>query len=156
MKTYDVGQDEFIFNLYTIALVSMGTVTILSGDMAHGLSFLLTPGTMAEIEAGSHPTWSPLGKAVALAAFASTGFFGSSFAGAITRRFSALAMSIVSTTWKATTLFLSFAFFPKECTPQHMLGMILFMVALFVKSLRAGRKGMKMVKSIAALTELPR
>eukprot|EP00588_Corethron_pennatum_P020471 CAMPEP_0194333016 /NCGR_PEP_ID=MMETSP0171-20130528/61308_1 /TAXON_ID=218684 /ORGANISM="Corethron pennatum, Strain L29A3" /LENGTH=59 /DNA_ID=CAMNT_0039095107 /DNA_START=19 /DNA_END=194 /DNA_ORIENTATION=+ len=59
---------------------------------------------MAEIKSGSHPTWSPLGKAAALVAFASTGLFGSSFTGAITRRVSDLAMSIVSTTRKGTML----------------------------------------------------
>uniref|UniRef100_A0A7S1G179 Sugar phosphate transporter domain-containing protein n=1 Tax=Corethron hystrix TaxID=216773 RepID=A0A7S1G179_9STRA len=143
MKTHDINQDEFIFRLYSISLVAMGAAAALDGEMTAGLSFVLRPGTMHEVVHGSVPTWTAGGKMAALFVFASTGFLGSSCAGAITKRFSALAMSIVSTTRKAASLFLSFLFFPKECTTQHMVGMAMFVVALFVKSMRAGRKGMR-------------
>ena len=75
--------------------------------------------------------------------FVTMGFLGSSCAGAITKNFGALSMSITSTARKAVTLFLSFLFFPKVCTFQHIFGMSIFVTALFLKSYMSQRASKK-------------
>merc|ERR1711862_589566 len=68
------------------------------------------------------------------------GFLGSSCSAAITKSFGALTISITSTARKATTIFLSFALFPNECTLEHISGIILFITSLVFNSLRASKK----------------
>mmetsp|Transcript_34348 Transcript_34348/g.45963 ORF Transcript_34348/g.45963 Transcript_34348/m.45963 type:complete len:524 (-) Transcript_34348:22-1593(-) len=141
MNQFNVCQDEFIFNLYSIATIAIVAGAIFNGDLFLGFERLLTPGTLAEIEAGEMPTWSVTGKITVLFLFSTTGFFGSSCSAAITKNFGALITSITSTVRKATTLFLSFAFFPNTCTLEHIVGIVLFLLALVGKTLKASKSG---------------
>jgi len=141
MNQFGVGQDEFIFRLYSIATMAIAMAAAAKGDLAEGARFLLLPGTYDEINKGEEPTWSVGGKVAVVVLFSTMGFFGSSCSAAITKHFGALTMSITSTARKATTLFLSFAFFNNVCTVEHVGGIALFITALVMKSLRASRKG---------------
>ena len=142
MNRYRVGQDEFIFRLYTIAMAFVALAAATRGDLRDGLAFLLAPGTLREIEEGLPPTWTVSAKALVLALFSSTGFLGASCSAAITKEFGALTMSITSTARKAATIFLSFALFPtNKCTLEHVAGILLFITSLVAKSLRASRQG---------------
>ncbi|KAL7463466.1 hypothetical protein ACHAXS_003832 [Conticribra weissflogii] len=141
MNKYKVGQDEFIFRLYSVALFFVCLAAGAKGDLRGGLAYLTTPGTLKEMEEGLDPTWSVTGKIVTIILFSTTGFLSSSCSAAITKTFGALAMSITSTARKATTIFLSFALFPNECTFEHIGGIVLFIGSLIAKSLRASRHG---------------
>ena len=141
MNQFGVGQDEFIFRLYSIATLAILAAATFKGDMTEGARFLFLPGTYDEINNGEEPTWSVAGKIFVVVLFSTMGFFGSSCSAAITKHFGALTMSITSTARKATTLFLSFAFFNNVCTLEHIGGIVLFITALIMKSLRASRKG---------------
>lgn len=141
MNQFGVGQDEFIFRLYSIATLAILVAATFKGDVTEGARFLFLPGTYDEINNGEEPTWSVAGKIFVMVLFSTMGFFGSSCSAAITKHFGALTMSITSTARKATTLFLSFAFFNNVCTLEHIGGIVLFITALIMKSLRASRKG---------------
>lgn len=141
MNKYNVGQDEYIFRLYSIALLFVCIAASVNGDLRHGLAYLSAPGTLKEIDEGLAPTWSIQGKILTMVLFSTTGFFGSSCSAAITKSFGALTMSITSTARKATTIFLSFALFPNECTSEHIFGIVLFIASLVTKSLRASKRG---------------
>lgn len=147
MTQYGVGQDEFIFRMYSIALVAIVGAAAAKGDLTAGMLWILQPGTYEE-QLNNVPVsdraWSSGGKICALLLFSSMGFFGSSCAAAITKNFGALAMSITSTARKATTLFLSFLIFDNECTVQHVFGILIFMASLTAKSVR--RKNTKKKK----------
>ena len=142
MNEYGVGQDEFIFRMYSIALIAISAAALAKGDLADGIVWMLQPGTLAEQQNNvplDERTWSVGGKVATIILFSTMGFFGSSCSAAITKNFGALTMSITSTARKATTLFLSFLFFDNECTMEHVIGIIVFISALTTKSLR--RKG---------------
>jgi len=142
MNQYDIGQDEFIYNLYSITTLGILAAAAARGDLRDGISFLQTPGTLGEIQDGLvdvESSWSVPGKLFAIIVFSSAGFFASSCSAAITKEFGALTMSITSTARKAMTLFLSFALFNHECTFEHVAGTVLFISALVAKSLRASR-----------------
>jgi len=137
MSQFGVGQDEFIFRMYSISLVAITAAACYKGDMSEGMMWLSQPGTYDELAVPiSARTWSVPGKIMCLVLFSSMGFFGSSCAAAITKQFGALTMSITSTARKATTLFLSFLLFNNVCTGEHIAGMVIFMTALAAKSLR--------------------
>ena len=140
MNQYDVGQDEFIFRLYSVATLFICIAAAVKGDLRDGLAYLTQPGTLKEMEEGLDPTWSISGKIVTMVLFSTTGFLGSSTSAAITKSFGALTMSITSTARKATTIFLSFMLFPNECTLEHISGIVLFIASLVAKSLRASRR----------------
>ncbi|GAX15368.1 solute carrier family 35 (adenosine 3'-phospho 5'-phosphosulfate transporter), member B3 [Fistulifera solaris] len=142
MVNFGVGQDEFIFRLYSIALVAITVAAALKGDLREGLVWLATPGTYDEVMAGTplkERSWSVPAKILVMVTFSSMGFFGSSCSAAITKNFGALAMSITSTARKAMTLFISFFVFNNVCTPEHVGGVAIFISALTAKSLRRGR-----------------
>ena len=141
MNKYEVGQDEYIYRLYSVALFFVSLAAGAKGDLRDGLVYLTTPGTIKEMEENLDPTWSISGKLITMILFSTTGFLGSSCSAAITKSFGALTMSITSTARKATTIFLSFALFPNECTLEHILGIILFIGSLIAKSFRASRHG---------------
>lgn len=133
---------QFIFRLYSIALVAITGAAALKGDLREGLVWLATPGTYDEVSAGipiEERSWSVPGKILVMVTFSSMGFFGSSCSAAITKNFGALAMSITSTARKAMTLFISFFMFNNVCTTEHIGGVALFISALTAKSLRRGR-----------------
>jgi len=140
MNQFDVGQDEFIFRLYSIATLFILVAAAVKGDLRDGFWFLARPGTLQEMEEDLDPTWSVSGKMLTMALFSTTGFLGSSTSAAITKSFGALTMSITSTARKATTIFLSFALFPNECTLEHVGGIFLFIASLVAKSLRASKR----------------
>ena len=147
MIKYNISQDEFQLSIYSISFVAMFFATIISGEFLEAFqSFFLKHGTIAEIQNDhvglyhhhrTHPSWTISRKIMVLSVFTLMGLCGSSCAGAITKKFGALSMSITSTTRKAFTLFISFvAFRENKCTPEHFLGMVIFMSALFMKSVK--------------------
>jgi hypothetical protein len=136
MNNYGVGQDEFIFRLYSLALVAISMAAAFKGDLAEGVRFMMVPGTLSEIQEGLEPTWSVMTKFVLMFMFSTTGFLGSSCSAAITKQFGAMTMSITSTVRKATTLFLSFALFNNYCTMEHVGGIMLFLTALIMKTVK--------------------
>merc|ERR1719245_2610147 len=141
MNKYHVGQDEYIFNMYSIALVAISVAAACKGELTQGIQFLLVPGTYDEILNHDAPTWTVGMKIFTIFSFSTLGFFASSCSAAITKHFGALTMSITSTARKATTLFLSFALFPNnECTFEHISGIAIFIVALLAKSLNRSKK----------------
>lgn len=139
MNRYEVGQDEFIFRLYSVALFFVSIAALFKGDLRDGSVYLTRPGTWKEIDEDSDPTWSISAKFVTLILFSTTGYLSSSCSAAITKSFGALTMSITSTARKAATIFLSFALFPNECTLEHISGIVLFIGSLIGKSMRASR-----------------
>jgi hypothetical protein len=140
MNKFGVGQDEFIFRMYSIALVAITAAAAFKGDLYEGIVFLSQPGTYNELSLPMEErTWSVAAKIGVICLFSTMGFFGSSCSAAITKNFGALTMSITSTARKATTLFLSFAFFDNECTMEHIGGVFIFISALVFKSLKRGR-----------------
>lgn len=140
MNQFGVGQDEFIFRMYSIALVAITVAATVKGDLREGMLFLSQPGTYNQLSLPlEERTWPVPTKIAVIVLFSTMGFFGSSCSAAITKNFGALTMSITSTARKATTLFLSFAFFDNECTMEHISGVVLFISALVFKSLNRGR-----------------
>jgi adenosine 3'-phospho 5'-phosphosulfate transporter B3 len=139
MNRYEVGQDEFIFRLYSVALFFVSIAAAVKGDLRSGISYLTQAGTLKEIEEDLDPTWSISAKLFTLILFSTTGYLSSSCSAAITKSFGALTMSITSTARKAATIFLSFALFPNECTFEHIAGIVLFIGSLVGKSMRASR-----------------
>jgi hypothetical protein len=163
MSQFGVGQDEFIFRMYSIALVAISAAAYYKGDLQEGVAFLSVPGRYDELHLPlDERTWSVPGKIGTMVLFSSMGFFGSSCSACITKNFGALTMSITSTARKATTLFLSFFLFNNVCTPEHVMGIVVFITALTTKSLRRGRsnsgsssKRFKRTKSKTSNLELP-
>lgn len=145
MKKHNVGQDEYIFRLYSVATLAISIAAAYTGDIKEGVSFMLNPGSYEEIMVGTGTlsTWTSWKKIAILILFSTTGFLGSSCSACITREYGALTMSITSTARKATTLFLSFAFFKNVCTWEHILGIIIFISSLVFKSLGKGHKSNK-------------
>jgi len=63
MSQFGVGQDEFIFRMYSIALVAITLAAVYKGDMTEGLIWMSQPGTYAELSLPiSERTWSVPGK----------------------------------------------------------------------------------------------
>jgi len=140
MFQFGVGQDEFIFRMYSIALVVIAAAAGANGDLWEGINFLSQPGTYAELDLPlDERTWSMAGKWTVMILFSTMGFFGSSCSAAITKHFGALAMSITSTARKAFSLFLSFLIFNNECTVEHICGIAVFLTALIFKSYKTSK-----------------
>jgi len=147
MRQYQVGQDEYLLQLYTIAFVAVTVAAHAKGELVSGFQHLfLWPGTVDEIQSGvggeyqrdlNDLTWTVRQKVLVLFFFSTTGLLGSSCAGAITKRFGALTMSITSTARKAMTIFVSFVAFHNTCTFEHVSGMTIFLFALIMKSVYA-------------------
>ena len=150
MTQHEISQDEFQFRVYSISFVAMLAATFMHGELSTGFQyFFLRDGTIPEIidniatvrtlrPGKDGVSWTIDKKIMILILFTFTGLCGSSSAGAITKRFGALSMSVVGTTRKAFTLFISFAAFrSNRCTAEHLLGMVVFVSALFLKSIRA-------------------
>lgn len=65
MNKFGVGQDEFIFRMYSIALVAITAAAMAKDDMRNGLVFMLQPGTYAEQQSNvplEERSWSVTGK----------------------------------------------------------------------------------------------
>ena len=146
MNNYGVGQDEFLFRMYSISLVAIATAAAVKGDLQIGMNWMMQPGTYDEMQQGVSPeeaTWSVFGKVMVMILFSCMGFVGSSCSAAVTKNFGALTMSITSTARKATTLFLSFFLFNNVCTTEHLAGVVIFISALTAKSVRRGKHSIK-------------
>ena len=137
MEEYSLSQDDFHSRLYVVSLVATLVAAHCRHELLEGIDmFLLQPGTIPEIEYGATEfTWSIPQKATVLILFSTSGIMGASCLGAITKRFGCLSMALTSTARKGTTLFLSFALFQNKCTPQHLVGVTLFMTAMVIKNL---------------------
>ena len=144
-----MGQDEFIFAMYFLASGLMFMAAFMSGELLTGANFLLNSETMRRTlnpdgaQTPDEKVYRSGTKIACLTLFVIFGYLGSSCAGAITKHFGALSMSITSTARKAVTLFLSFALFPKACSFLHLVGMTTFVGALALKAVvsqRANRK----------------
>ena len=147
MRNYGVGQDEFIFRMYSIALVAITAAAAIKGDLQLGLLWMMQPGTYDELQqeiSAEEVTWSVSGKIGVIVLFSIMGFLGSSCSAAITKHFGALTMSITSTARKAATLFLSFFLFNNVCTLEHIVGVVIFITALTAKSFRRTQPKAKM------------
>lgn len=152
MKKHRISQDQYQSSIYSVAFVILLIVTIATGEFIPGFQkTFIQHGTIAEVGEDKiglyhhhreYPTYTRNTKLLVFIFFTLTGLLGSSCAGAITKRFGALKMSITSTTRKAATLFLSLANpgFENKCTFEHILGMIIFIGALFFKSLYQHKK----------------
>lgn len=148
MKKYCISQDQYQSSIYTVALALVLIGTIAKGELIPGFQkMFLHDGTVAEIDENKigfyhhhreHPTYTKQAKFFLFFLFTFTGLFGSSCAGAITKTWGALRMSVTSTVRKAGTLFLSMAApgFHNKCTPEHIMGICVFISALFVKSVQ--------------------
>lgn len=159
MTQYGVGQDEFIFRMYSIALVAITGAAAVKGDLTEGVAWILQPGTYEQVQNNTpldERSYSSSTNIAIILLFSSMGFFGSSCAAAITKNFGALAMSITSTARKATTLFLSFLLFDNRCTFQHIIGIVIFISALTAKSVRRKNKKRKGSGGVGSPTRRPR
>jgi hypothetical protein len=138
MEQYQITQDEFHSKLYVVSLIATICAAHMNNELFEGIQhFLLTPGTIPEIESGddiSDTIWTVKRKTITLIMFGTTGIMGASCLGAITKRFGALSMTLTSTARKATTLFLSFAIFNNTCTSEHIVGVSLFLSGLIMKT----------------------
>lgn len=136
MQKYNVGHDEYLFRLSSVATVAVTVAAAYRGDITEGARFLLMPGTCEEIElgVGAQSIWTVWKKILVIILFCSAGFLGSSCATFITREYGALTMSITSTARKATTIFMSFVLFKNVCTWEHALGIFIFMSSLILKT----------------------
>ena len=147
MKSYGIGQDELIFRMFSLALIVVAMLAAFRGDLYLGLQWSLQPGTYDEWMYGTDErTWGVFEKIAMIVLFSSMGFFGSSCSAAITKNFGALAMSMTSTARRATTLFISFFMFDNKCTPAHVAGVAIFIIALTTKSVASRNKGPKPMK----------
>lgn len=81
MNQFGVGQDEFIFRMYSIALVAITVAAIAKGDMREGLIFMLQPGTYAEQQSNmpiEERSWSSVSK-ISIMIVSATYLFGVMF-----------------------------------------------------------------------------
>lgn len=111
-----IGQRLFTLSTATIVVVPPCTCI--------NLCFMLS---LFRLRQGPHAL-------VAVMLYCGAGFLGGSCAVALTKRFGALHSAITTTARKAVTLMLSFAYFQKAFTPQHLVGATVFMVGLMVSS----------------------
>ena len=97
MSVHNLGQDELIFVLYSLAASFMFFMTVITGELWRGIAFVLTDGPL---QGDASPSLTSREKVLSTLAFITMGFLGSSCAGAITKHFGALSMSITSTARK--------------------------------------------------------
>ncbi len=154
MKKHNLGQDDFQMKLYSFSFLIMLSAAYLMNELWSGIEFFfMSDGTYNEFlsdgggsssrtttsgasEIQLTTAWMRNDKIIAVILFSTLGIFGGSCAAAITKRFGALTMSITTTTRKAATIFLSFAMFNNECTPEHVCGVFIFVSGLLMKGLK--------------------
>ncbi len=150
MKKYDVSQDQFLFNIFSMSFIATFVFAYAMGELEDGFqSFFLLDGSIKEIDDGvsfrlhgdGHPplVWSVGRKVIVFILFTLSGLCGSSSANAMSKHFGALTMSVATTSRKAFTLFISFAAFKSnKCTIHHFIGMVIFVSGLCIKSIGVG------------------
>ena len=99
MIRYNAAVEDLLYIQYIGSMAVSFVLSIVSGELLSGLSFLYTKGDVH--------TW------LVFAAFCSFGFCGATFSTMITSRFGSLVNGITNTARKAVTLTLSFALFPE-------------------------------------------
>jgi len=143
MSKYSINQDEYHCQLYSTALVLTYAPAFQQGMLSEPFAyFFLYDGTIPEQEMGLFNSgWTAGRKILLIFVFVTSGVFGASCLGAITKRFGALCMSETITARKATVVFLSFAVFPNPISFQHAIGIILFFGALLLQSTASRHQG---------------
>lgn len=139
MNKHKISQDDFQLSIYSTSFVFTLVAASFMGELTSGIKyFLFSPGTISEIDNDTFDgsVWSVKRKAAVLICFTFFGLCGSSCAGAITKQFGALSMSITSTARKAVTLFISLTLpgFHNKCTGEHIAGIAIFLGALTLKN----------------------
>lgn len=119
LRKYDASHDELVLYSYGLGSTVLLLSALLSGELSEGLSFLHR---------------SPTSTSCLLIFYCTCGYLGVTCVAALTKKFGALASTITTTARKALTLFLSFFLFPKPATPMHVLGGLLFVCGLSVKT----------------------
>jgi drug/metabolite transporter (DMT)-like permease len=136
MKEYNVPQDEFIFQVYYLAALTVGIVAGMAGELDEGILWMSTPGTYQEFLLDDvASSWSIPGKWAVVLLFGLSGYIALYFSQTVIKHFGALTMSITNTCRRATALFLSFVLFHNVLTAAHLLGLSMFAVGLFGKVL---------------------
>lgn len=151
MNRHSLGQDDYQKRLNFVSFIIMLCVAFKMNEVTSGIHFFFfSKGTYSEfLTHQSLPqetiiySFSRIQKLILLTLFSAFGIFGGSCASAITKRFSALTMSITTTTRKAASLLVSFAVFGNSCTMEHLFGITLFSSGLVVKGLNKGKKVQK-------------
>ena len=139
MNKHKISQDEFQLSIYSTSFVFTFLAASLMGELTLGIKyFFLSPGTISEIDSNTFDdsVWLIQRKAALFIVFTFFGLCGSSCAGAITKQFGALSMSITSTARKAVTLFISLTLpgFHNKCTGEHIVGIAVFLGGLTLKN----------------------
>jgi hypothetical protein len=138
MTLYDINHDAFNCSLYTTAFFLSLMVAYARNALLQPMTDLfLLDGTINELETGSFSSgWTAWRKVLLMAAFTTSGLFGASFLAAITKRFGAFSMSMTSSAYKATTLLFIFTVLEGKLTLIHIVGIVLFFVALGLESVK--------------------
>jgi drug/metabolite transporter (DMT)-like permease len=136
MKEYNVCQDEFIFQVYSLATCAVAVVAAMVGELDEGVLWMSTPGTYQDfVHEEPESSWSVPRKWAVVLLFGLSGYMALYFTQTLVKHFGALTMSITTTSRRATTMFLSFFLFDNLLTATHLIGMFLFGVGLTGKVL---------------------
>lgn len=134
MKDYNVPQDEFIFQVYSLATCAVTIAAAMTGELDVGMLWMSTPGTYRDFLVDEPmPVWSVPGKFTVVLLFGFSGYMALYFSQTLVKHFGALTMSITSTTRRATTMFLSFILFDNVLTSSHLFGISMFATGLLGK-----------------------
>jgi drug/metabolite transporter (DMT)-like permease len=136
MKDYNVCQDEFIFQVYSLATCAIAVVAAMVGELDEGVLWMSTPGTYQDFLLDeAEPAWSAPGKWAVVLLFGLSGYMALYFSQTLVKHFGALTMSITNTSRRSTTMFLSVFLFDNVLTLTHLLGIFMFAVGLVGKVL---------------------
>jgi len=126
MNKYNASAEELIYMQYIGSTIVSLILSLTSGELFVGISFLLSKGTLS--------VW------ISFVAFCSFGFAGANFSTVLTQHFGSLVNGITSTFRKALTLCLSFALFPdrNKLSIQHLIGAFIFFSGLIIRTLSKG------------------
>ena len=151
MNRHSLGPDDFQKRLNFFSFTIMLMAAFKANEVKSGMTFFFfSKGTYSEfLRHKSAPeevisySFSCIQKTIILIFFSAFGIFGGSCASAITKRFSALTMSITTTTRKAASLLVSFLVFGNTCTMEHILGITFFSTGLLAKGMKKTKKVQK-------------
>jgi hypothetical protein len=134
MKQYNVCQDEFIFQVYSLATCAVAVVAAMVGELDEGILWMGNPGTYQDFVLNEpESTWSVPGKWAVIALFCLSGYMALYFTQTLVKHFGALTMSITTTSRRATSMFLSTFLFDNLLTGTHLIGVFLFSLGLIGK-----------------------
>lgn len=128
MTVFNAGHEELVYfsNLGAAAVAFL--LSLLSGELSKGLSFLAVIGSFHVF--------------FLFMMFSAAGFLGVTCLAALTKKFGALTSALTSVVRKGLTLIISYVMFPdhKSFTPMHLLGASIFLGSLLTKSFKHGSK----------------